>query len=108
MKSTRASSVCATKLAGLADPTRLAVVEVLLAGPRKVKEINQRLGVAQNLLSHHLRVLRETALVTSCRDGKGVTYALAHGVEMGQSRNAINLCCGSLTFRKPQGGSKTL
>jgi ArsR family transcriptional regulator len=55
MKSNRTSGACATKLAGLADPTRLAVVEVLLAGPRKVKEINQHLGVAQNLLSHHLR-----------------------------------------------------
>ena len=27
----------------LADPTRLAVVEVLLAGPRNVKEINRHL-----------------------------------------------------------------
>jgi DNA-binding transcriptional ArsR family regulator len=108
MKSNRTSSACAAKLAGLADPTRLAVVEVLLAGPRKVKEINQRLGVAQNLLSHHLRVLRDADLVTSCRDGKGVTYALAHGVEMGTSHNAINLGCCSLKFRKPQGGKKTL
>ena len=102
MKSTRTSSVCATKLAGLADPTRLAVVEVLLGGPRKVKEINQRLGVAQNLLSHHLRVLRDAELVTSCRDGKGVTYALAQGVEMGPSHNAINLGCCSLTFENLQ------
>jgi len=98
MKSTRMSNLCATKLAGLADPTRLAVVEVLLAGPRKVKEINQRVGVAQNLLSHHLRVLRNAELVTSSREGKGVTYALAEGVEMGPSHNAINLGCCSLTF----------
>jgi DNA-binding transcriptional ArsR family regulator len=96
------------KLAGLADPTRLAVVEALLAGPRKVKEINQRLGVAQNLLSHHLRVLRDADLVTSCRDGKGVTYALAHGVEMGPSRNAIDLGCCSITFRKVQAGKKAV
>jgi DNA-binding transcriptional ArsR family regulator len=96
------------KLAGLADPTRLAVVEVLLAGPRKVKEINRHLGVAQNLLSHHLRVLRDAELVTSCRDGKGVTYALADGVEMGSSRNAINLGCCCITFRKAQAGKKAL
>ena len=100
MKSLRTSSVCAAKLAGLADPTRLAVVEVLLAGPRKVKEINKRLGVAQNLLSHHLRVLRDAELVTCCRDGKAVRYALAEGVEIGSSHNAIDLGCCSLTFKK--------
>jgi hypothetical protein len=37
-----------------------------------------------------------------------VTYALAHGVEMGPSRNAINLGCCSLTFRKLRAGKKTL
>src|ERR1700722_19724284 len=102
MKSNRTSEVCATKLAGLADPTRLAIVEVLLAGPREGKEIHPRGGVPHNLVSHHLLVLRDAELVTSCREGKGVTYALAHGVEMGPSRNAINLGCCSLTFTKPQ------
>ncbi len=82
MKSTRTSSVGATKLAGLADPTHLAVVEVLLAGPRKFKEINQRLGVAQNRVSDHLRALRDAELVTSCRDSKGVTYTLAQGLKL--------------------------
>ena len=93
------SSACATKLAVLADPTRLAVVEVLMAGPRNVKEINRHLRVAQNLLSHHLRVLREAGFVISRRDGKAVRYALADGVEMGPSRKAINLGCCSLTFK---------
>ena len=93
MKSTRTSSDCATRLAVLADPTRLAVLEVLLDGPRNVKEINERVDVAQNLLSHHLRVLRDAELVTSRRDGKGVKYALAHGVELGRSHNALDLGC---------------
>jgi DNA-binding transcriptional ArsR family regulator len=92
-------SVCATKLAVLADPTRLAVVEVLLCGPSNVKDINRRIGIAQNLLSHHLRVLREAGLVSASRDGKAVKYELAEGVEMGPSRKAINLGCCSLTFQ---------
>ena len=107
MKPNRTSSDCATKLAVLADPTRLAVVEVLLGGSCNVTEINRHLGVRQNLLSHHLRVLRDAELVTSCRDGKAVRYALANGVEFGSSHNAINLGCCSLKFKtsKPVSGS---
>ena len=104
MKSMRTSADCATKLAVLADPTRLAVLEVLLDGPRNVKEINEHVRIAQNLLSHHLRVLREAELVISRRDGKGVKYALARGVEFGQDHNGFNLGCCSLTFTNPHNG----
>jgi ArsR family transcriptional regulator, nickel/cobalt-responsive transcriptional repressor len=106
MKSPRTSADCATKLAVLADPTRLAVVEVLLAGSRNVTEINRRVPVAQNLLSHHLRVLREAEIVTSSRDGKGILYALAEGVELGSAHNAINLGCCSLKFTDIHTGKK--
>jgi ArsR family transcriptional regulator len=104
MKSPLASNDCATKLAVLADPTRLAVLEVLLDGPRNVKEINEHVKIAQNLLSHHLRVLREAELVISRREGKAVRYALASGVDVGKSHDAINLGCCSLTFTNLQSG----
>jgi|SRR5581483_2902294 len=101
-RSTRTSADCATKLAVLADPTRLAVIEVLLRGSRNVKEINRHIKVAQNLLSHHLRVLRDAEIVTARRDGKAVKYALADGVEVGSSHSAINLGCCSLQFKPVQ------
>jgi ArsR family transcriptional regulator len=88
----------------LADPTRLAVLEVLLDGPRNVKEINEHVGVAQNLLSHHLRVLREAELVIARREGKAVKYELARGVEFGKGHNALNLGCCSLTFKNLPAG----
>ena len=97
---------CATKLAVLADATRLAVLEVLLAGPRNVKQINQSVGIAQNLLSHHLRVLREAGLVSARRVGKGVLYALAEGVGAGRSHQSLNLGCCKLTFQDPPLGGK--
>ena len=106
MKSARTSTDCATRLAVLADPTRLAVIEVLLDGPRNVAEINKHVGIAQNLLSHHLRVLREAELVTACRAGKAVRYSLARGVEIGKNHNALDLGCCSLTFRNVQAGRK--
>ncbi len=88
---------CAGKLAVLGDPTRLAVIEILLAGPSNVTDMNRRLGLAPNLLSHHLRVLREAGLVVSTREGKAVRYALSRDVEI-RSRHGIDLGCCSLTF----------
>lgn len=97
---------CATKLAVIADPTRLAVIEVLMSGPRNVKEINEHLRLPQNLLSHHLRVLRDAGLVVSHRDGKGVKYELAEGVDRDHTTRAINLGCCSLTFPENERGKK--
>ncbi len=108
MKTVRTPADCATKLAVLADPTRLAVISVLLGGSRNVKEINRHVRVPQNLLSHHLRVLREAEIVTASRDGKAVKYALADGVELGSSHNAINLGCCSLEFKNFKAGKKVL
>ena len=41
---------CASVLKVLADETRLAVIEQLLAGPMHVGQINESLGVEQTLL----------------------------------------------------------
>ncbi|GLZ49173.1 hypothetical protein Acsp06_53580 [Actinomycetospora sp. NBRC 106375] len=61
----------------LADPTRLAVAAALLAGDELcVCDMAWVVGHAQNLASHHLRVLRSAGLVTSRRDGKLVLYRL--------------------------------
>jgi DNA-binding transcriptional ArsR family regulator len=106
MKLNPSVDICATKLAVLADPTRLAVLEVLRAGPSNVKEINQHLQLPQNLLSHHLKVLRDAGLVTSSRDGKAVRYELAEGVDLGRKTNGINLGCCSLTFPASELGKK--
>ncbi|MFQ5741102.1 MAG: ArsR/SmtB family transcription factor [Acidobacteriota bacterium] len=91
-------SHCATKLKVLADTTRLAVIEILMEGPRHVGEINAVLHVDQSLLSHHLRVLRESGLVTATRDGKEVLYRLTPGVEVTVSDKVINLGCCRLSF----------
>ncbi len=99
-------SPCAAKLKALADTTRLAVVESLMAGPRRVGELGELLGVEQSLLSHHLRVLREMGLLEAKRDGKAVIYALAPGVEgaaaRGRSPNratrTVDLGCCQLSF----------
>lgn len=64
-------------LKALAAPVRLAVVEQLATGPRCVHELVENLGVAQPLVSQHLRVLRAAGLVRGGRRGREVEYTLA-------------------------------
>ncbi len=50
-------------LSTLAEPNRLRIVELLLAGPRPVGEIVGQLGLRQPQVSKHLRVLSNAGLV---------------------------------------------
>jgi ArsR family transcriptional regulator len=92
------SADCATRLKVLADRTRLAVLQTLLHGPRCVSEISSALGVEQSLLSHHLRVLRDAALVEGLREGKHVLYRIAHPVAGADPERTIELGCCRLSF----------
>ncbi len=66
----------ASRLGALADPVRLAIVGLLAGGERCVCDLQERVAVAPNLLSYHLRVLREGGLVRSARRGRWVDYRL--------------------------------
>jgi DNA-binding transcriptional ArsR family regulator len=90
---------CASKLRVLADPTRLAVLEALIDGPKHVGAIQKLLDVEQSLLSHHLQTLREAGLVESQRDGKAVLYRVSPNVVV-RSGEAINLGCCVLSFKE--------
>ena len=92
-----ASTGCASKLRVLADPTRLAVMEVLRDGPMHVGAIQKALNVEQSLLSHHLQTLREAGLVEAERDGKAVRYRIAAEV-VSPNGEEINLGCCKLSF----------
>lgn len=64
-------------LKALANPHRVAIVDLLAAGPRRVHEITETLGLDQPLVSQHLRVLRDAHLLGTERQGKEVVYSLA-------------------------------
>ena len=51
-----------------ADPNRLRIFNLLLQGESCNAFLNEALGLAPNLLSHHLRVLREAGLIRDRRD----------------------------------------
>jgi ArsR family transcriptional regulator len=69
----------ATGFAALGDPIRLRILGELIDGQRCVCELLEEIGVAPNLLSYHLRVLREAGLVDASRRGRWVDYRLAEG-----------------------------
>src|SRR3990170_2812451 len=62
---------------GLADPSRLAVLEALRDGPRCVSAVVTATRLSQPNASGHLACLRECGLVTRERRGKFVYYAIA-------------------------------
>ena len=67
----------AERARALADPTRLMLAVALREGGELcVCDLAWISGRAQNLVSHHLRLLRSRALVTSKREGKLVMYSL--------------------------------
>jgi protein-tyrosine-phosphatase/DNA-binding transcriptional ArsR family regulator len=57
----------AARHAALGDPARLAVVDELTTSDRTPSELGRRLGLASNLLAHHLDVLERTGLVGRTR-----------------------------------------
>ena len=64
---------------GLADPSRLAIVEMLRHGPLSVTEIMERTGLSQSNTSMHLACLRGCGLVVGASQGRFVVYSLAEG-----------------------------
>jgi DNA-binding transcriptional ArsR family regulator len=56
-------------LRALADGNRRAILSVVREQPRAVGEIAERVGISQQTVSHHLRVLRRADLVTEHHEG---------------------------------------
>lgn len=65
-------------LKALADPNRLRIMDRLIQGDSCNCELTEQLGMPPNLLSHHLRILRQAGLVSSRRDtvdGRWIYYS---------------------------------
>lgn len=71
------ASALAVRAAALGDATRLRVATALAAGGELcVCDLAWITGRAENLISHHVRVLRSAGLASSRRQGKMVLYQL--------------------------------
>ena len=68
-----------TVLKALADSNRLRILDRLMESASCNCELNEQLGLSANLLSHHLRVLREAGLIRSRQDavdGRWIYYSV--------------------------------
>lgn len=61
---------------GLADPTRVRILQFLLDGPKTAGEIVRHVGRYQASVSSHLTCLRFCGFVEARRDGRNVRYEL--------------------------------
>ena len=59
----------------LSEPNRLKTLRLLADGPKCVCELKKDLRIPQNLVSHHLRVLKDANLVQCCPCGKEHHYS---------------------------------
>jgi len=83
----------------LADGNKLAIIEALMDGPSNVTGLGTQLGIAQSLLSHHLRGLRDEGLVTTSRRGREVVYELQTSVKVSRRDRTLELGCCRIQLR---------
>lgn len=81
-------------LKALAEPHRWRIVELLSCEELCVCHVTEEIGLAQPLVSHHLKVLRDAGLVESEKHRQWTYYRLASGVVemLGARLQAIGSC----------------
>ena len=60
----------------VAEPRRRQILDLLASGERPVNDLVNQLGLAQPVVSKHLRVLRQVGLVDVRDDGRHRVYRL--------------------------------
>ena len=81
---------------GLADKTRLMMLELLADEELCSCEIMAALDLTEPTTSHHLGILERAGLVASRRDGKWVFYRLANPNAKAVLKNGFALVKGAL------------
>ena len=70
------TETCHLFFSTLANPTRLAILEILSDGPKNVAEISEALMQEQSMISHNLKPLEACAFVFSEKKGREHVYSL--------------------------------
>jgi DNA-binding transcriptional ArsR family regulator len=63
------SAALARRLRAISDPTRLSILDSLRTSPMTVTDLAARFGLAQPTVSNHVKLLRDSGVVTDVRDG---------------------------------------
>ena len=96
---------------GLADPSRLAIVEALRASPRSVGEIVVATGLSQSNVSNHLACLHDCGLLSREQRGRFVYYRLSDAriaALLGTAEEVLGAVAAGVyactRYRAPEGG----
>lgn len=73
----------------IADENRLQILQMLHSGEKCVCEIWKHLGLSQNLISHHLKVLKDLNLISSRKEGLWVFYKI-NKIELSKLNLTLN------------------
>jgi ArsR family transcriptional regulator len=71
----------------LSDETRLHILSLLREGEKCACVLLEELNISQPTLSHHMRVLVESGIVSPRREGKWIHYS----INTSGSSNAVRL-----------------
>ncbi|MCC6495477.1 MAG: winged helix-turn-helix transcriptional regulator [Propionibacteriaceae bacterium] len=69
----------AVLLTAVADPIRLQLLHLLVGRTRCVCDLQPEPPIPGNLLSYHLKVLREAGLIEGAKRGRWIDYSLTEG-----------------------------
>jgi DNA-binding transcriptional ArsR family regulator len=92
---------CAERLKGLADRTRLQIVQVLLKGELPVSSIAAAIELDISMTSHHLGLMHRAKPVNASKQGRFVHYSLRPDVvqlNAGKPLEKIDLRCCAVDF----------
>ena len=96
---------------GLSDPSRLTILQHLLAGEHRVVDLVGHLGLAQSTVSKHLACLRDCGLVTSRPQGRATLWSLTHESEvlalLGVAERLLALTGDAVTLCPDHGSHRT-
>ena len=61
----------------LSDPNRLAILALLREGEKCACVLLEQLQISQSTLSHHMKILCDSGIVTARKDGKWTYYSIS-------------------------------
>jgi DNA-binding transcriptional ArsR family regulator len=90
---------------GLGDPSRLALIEQLARGDRRVSDLAEATGLSQPNVSRHLACLWDCGLVERERRGREIHYRLVDGLrELLGSADTVLATTGERVLACPRFG----
>lgn len=79
----------------LSDENRLLIISCLASGEKCVCQLTEAINIPQNLISHHLQVLKKIGLVESFNSGRWRYYSL-NSNDLQWLKDAVKSLCECL------------